>query len=164
MVGFGNVRFALNGTLLLLLFFPAQGLGELGFGLEVVPVLGQALLVAALFLLLLDEARDLGLVALLFADVSLVLSVNALVQDALELGVDLQAVELVVVLPVGQHLYEHFGVHLEVLGLDLEVEVKGVIPLLAELELLQVDLDAHVAHEHVLQGDVFSQVVCAPVR
>jgi hypothetical protein len=43
------------------------------------------------------------------------------------------------------------------------VEVQCVVPLLSELNLFEVDLNAYITHIDVLESDVFVQVVGAPV-
>jgi len=90
--------------------------------------------------------------------------VHALVEDALELRLQVQVVEVGGALLPSQHLHQQLGVHLKELALHLKVEVQVIVSWGLELHLLQVDLDAHVGHVYVLQGHWLVQGVRAPVR
>eukprot|EP00350_Pseudokeronopsis_sp_OXSARD2_P012216 CAMPEP_0170566474 /NCGR_PEP_ID=MMETSP0211-20121228/79861_1 /TAXON_ID=311385 /ORGANISM="Pseudokeronopsis sp., Strain OXSARD2" /LENGTH=139 /DNA_ID=CAMNT_0010887657 /DNA_START=453 /DNA_END=872 /DNA_ORIENTATION=- len=87
----------------------------------------------------------------------------ALVQDALDLRVDFQVIEINKVLTIGKHLNEELRIHPKHLTFYLQVVVKRVVSLLPKLDLLQVDLYAHITHVQVLESDILIQVVCGPV-
>ena len=61
--------------------------------------------------------------------------------------------------PVGEHLDQELGIHLEHLTLDMHVVVQIVVSLLSKLDLLEVDLDSNVTYIDVLETEVLLKAI-----
>jgi len=151
-IGLWHLGFPLDGPNLgsLFLAVPDLVLGHLF--LEVLPV--SVPLSAGGIRLLLEVSGDLQLIALLFLDIGGVLRVVALIEDAFQLRVYVQLLEVILlrVFLVGEHLHEAAGVHAQHARLGDQVVLQGVVSLVTEFHFLQVKLDAHVRHIDVPQG------------
>jgi hypothetical protein len=101
--------------------------------------------------------------------------VEALVDDALELGRDLllQIGQVILTDPLpwlhrlivlsGEHLHEEQRIHSQHSWLLVQVIVKVIIALITELDLLQVDLNANIRHKNILERNRLLQRKCGPV-
>lgn len=111
-----------------------------------------------LHLILQNEVVDLAVVSLNFFFLHLVLCMQALIDDGLDLGSDVQVAQnfinrtnqIRLLVKLGrQHFHQNASIAVQHLGLDLQVEVDILLAKARELELLDVDLDAEVSNVQV---------------
>ena len=132
--------------------------------------LGGAIKLTLLASLALDMHRDFLLVAFFLELVSFLLGLEALVEDAFQLRVDLELfkdglsrLSSLLVVSIREHFYQKLSVHLEHLALNVHVVVQIVVSLRAKLDLLEVDFDADLADVYVLKREIFLKAVSALV-